>query len=238
MLGNELTNAGRFGITEGGTLMNMSIEERNELVSDPKLCQEIESAVRRVCAQAGRLELFEDALQEAWVCSLEEALRFDRSSGTPFAGYLVPRARWAALRYCRRNSGAFSIPERMWRDRNREGGDDLSAALYPHSLDCAGAVDSEEGHSEPAPAHSRSSGLQPGRVVRDEEVWAEIEARDLRRQIARLGESERFVMERLLEGRNCAEIARELGVTRQRAHQIKSSAFEKIRTWMGERIAA
>ena len=225
--------------TKGECLMNMTITERNERLTDPNLKRDLEQVVRHVCLRAGRSELIEDALQEAWMACVEAASKYDASSGAPFIAYLIPRARWAALHYCRRNSGAFSIPERMWRERKRDGGDDLSAALYAQNLSSEGADPGECELDHQAHASvSRASCFSPGRVARDEHIWREMDARELHNLIKRLAPNERYVAEKLLEEYNCAEIAREMGVTRQRVHQIKTSAFQKIRAWMGSPLAA
>lgn len=223
--------------------MNMSITERNERLTDATLQRDIEQVVRNVCLRAGRSELIEDAIQEAWLECVKTASKYDPASGSSFTAFLIPRARWAALHYCRRNSGAFTIPERMWRDRRR-GGDDLSAALYSLNLSAEGA----EGGADPgeceldiqghASVSQNASCYSTGRVARDEHLWREMEARELHNLITRLAPNEQYVAQKLLEEYNCAEIAREMGVTRQRVHQIKTSAFQKIRAWMGSPMAA
>lgn len=220
--------------------MNMTITERNERLTDSNLKRDLERVVRHVCLRAGRLELFEDAVQEAWLECVKAASRYDTSSSASFAAYVIPRARWAALHYCRRNSGAFTIPERMWRDRKRGVGDDLSAALYAQNLTAEGAEPGEceldnQAHASVSQSASCNSS---GRVARDEHIWRAMDARELHNLIKRLAPNERYVTEKLLEEYNCAEIAREMGLTRQRVHQIKTSAFQKIREWMGSPLAA
>ncbi len=220
--------------------MNMSITERNERLTDATLQRDIEQVVRNVCLRAGRSELIEDAVQEAWVECVKAASKYDPSSGSSFIAYLIPRARWAALHYCRRNSGAFSIPERMWRDRRGGRGEDLSAALYALNFSVEGADPGEceldiQGH---ASVSQNASCYSTGRVARDEHIWREMDARELHNLITRLAPNEQYVTKKLLEEYNCAEIAREMGVTRQRVHQIKTSAFQKIRAWMGSPLAA
>ena len=117
---------------------------------------------------------------------------------------------------------------------------DLSAALYALNFSVEGADPGEceldiQGH---ASVSQNASCYSTGRVARDEHIWREMDARELHNLITRLAPNEQYVTKKLLEEYNCAEIAREMGVTRQRVHQIKTSAFQKIRAWMGSPLAA
>lgn len=209
-------------------------------LNDPVLVRQIERVVRAVCVKAGRVELVEDATQEAWAACAELVSRYDPSTGVPLIGFLRPRVYWAALHYCRSNSGAFSIPERMWRGRRSEGEDDLASAIYTRSLH----EESDDDDGRPTdrlsqlPQGERRHGVHCGRIERDAKTWRELEYGQLHAFIERLQPNERDVVRRYGEGYGCADIARELGVSRQRIHQVLHRAFDKIRLWWDEPNAA
>ena len=209
-------------------------------LNDPELVRQVERVVRAVCVKAGRAELIEDATQEAWAACAELVSRYDPSKGVPLASFLRPRVYWAALHYCRSNSGAFSIPERMWRSRRSEGQDDLASAIYTRSL--YEESDDDDGRTtdrlSQAPHGQRHHGVHCGRVEQDTETWREVEYGQLHAFIERLQPNERDIIRRYGEGHGCADIARELGVSRQRIHQVLHRAFAKIRLWWDEPNAA
>ncbi|MEO2002782.1 MAG: sigma-70 family RNA polymerase sigma factor [Candidatus Poribacteria bacterium] len=205
-------------------------------LNDPELVRQVERVVRAVCVKAGRVELGEDATQEAWAACAELVTRYDPSTGVPLAGFLRPRVYWAALHYCRSNSGAFSIPERMWRSRRSDGEDSLASAIYTRSLHEEN--DDDEGRTtdrlSQLPQGERRYGVHCGRIEQDAKTWRELEYGQLHAFIERLQPNERDIVRRYGEGYGCAEIARELGVSRQRIHQVLHRAFDKIRLWWDE----
>ncbi len=209
-------------------------------LNDPELVKQVQRVVRSVCVKAGRVELVEDATQEAWAACAELVSRYDPSKGVPLASFLRPRVYWAALHYCRSNSGAFSIPERMWRSRRDDGEDDLASAIYTRSLHEESNDDDGRTTDRLAqlPQGERRNGVHCGRVEQDTEIWREMEYTQLHAFIERLQPNERDIIRRYGEGYGCADIARDLGVSRQRIHQVLHRAFAKIRLWWEEPNAA
>ena len=210
------------------------------IVHDGAISEMIDGLARRVCIQSGRRELIEDAKQEAWAVCLELAPQYDPTKGVSLARYLRWHVYYAVLHYCRENSGAFSIPERMWRRRNEPGRDDLNAAIYTDSLNETETRDGDEGFDQ---TDRISDGERIGAVYRDgatneSDIWREMEYHHLNALMERLLPTERRILDRFGEGYSCAEIARELGVSRQRVHQVLHRAFAKIRGWWESPSAA
>lgn len=208
-------------------------------LNDPSLADQLSGIVRKACVRAGKPELIEDALQEAWAVCVEMSREYDPSLGVSFANFVRSHVRWAALHYCKSNSGAFTIPDRMWRNRQRNGSDDLSAAIYTVSL--------SEDEDETGEAFDRAAqipdggsvgGVHTGQLTNDNPLWRQFDYEHLRALVQRLEPNERRVVARYGEGLGCADIAREIGVTRQRVHQVLKRAFSKIRGWWEAPTAA
>lgn len=199
-------------------------------LNDSTFANQLGGMVRKACIAAGKPELVEDALQEAWAVCVERSREFDPSLGVSFVNFVRPHVRWAALHYCKNNSGAFTIPDRMWRNRHRNGADDLNAAIHPTSLN----EDNTESKGE-APCQIPDGGclrgVRLGRLSRESPLWRKFEYEHLRALVRRLEPHEQKMVARYGDGLGCADIAREMGVTRQRVHQILQRAFAKIRDW-------
>ena len=210
-------------------------------LNSPELGRQLRSIARRVCQRTGRPELAEDALQEAWLACAESIPKYGASRTASLTEYMRSRAYWAVLHYCRANSGAFTIPERMWRARNTSGDDDLSAAIYTHSLQESTTDEDDETSSDRlarVSAGGTIGGVHLTRCVEENGIWRHMEHRRLAELMERLDPRERLIMDRYGEGFECAAIARELGVSRQRVHQVLRRAFSKIRAWWDARPAA
>ncbi|MDA1190143.1 MAG: sigma-70 family RNA polymerase sigma factor [Candidatus Poribacteria bacterium] len=209
-------------------------------LSDPTLRKQIDRLVRRVCVKAGRAELIEDAMQEAWVACAELLDKYDPETGVPLISFLRPRVYWTVLHYCRDNSGAFSIPERMWRSRRAEGKDDLNSAIYTVSLNQSDdpTEESNDIRLTQIPDSEQVGGVYFGSMMRDDSIWRRLECSQLNALIDRLEPNERTVVQQFGEGFGCADIAREMGVSRQRIHQVLHRAFDKIRVWWEQPTAA
>jgi len=216
-----------------GTPRHLGSSTVQSHLNSPELGRRLRRIARGVCRRTGRPELFEDALQEAWLACAESVPHYQEEHGVPLTAYLRTRVYWSVLHYCRANSGAFSIPERMWRRRHEEG-DDLSAAIFTKSLDEPASEAGEDGVG-PSLAHV-SADETIGGVYRagrggEETVWKHLEHLHLHHLIKRLEPNEQHVVGRYGEGLECAAIAREMGVSRQRVHQVLHRAFSKLRTW-------
>jgi len=208
-------------------------------LNNSKFVSQLGAIVRKVCTQAGKPELIEDALQEAWAVCVQMSRDYNPALGVPFVSYIRPHVHWAALHYCKNNSGAFSIPDRMWRARQRSGADDLNAALYTLSLGEEGGVSSDARDPlSQIPDGDRVGGVHFGRLSGDHPLWREFDYEHLRALVQRLEPNERRIVTRYGEGLGCADIAREIGVTRQRVHQVLKRAFAKIRGWWEASSAA
>lgn len=199
-------------------------------LNDPTFASQLRRMVRKACVAAGKPELVEDALQEAWAVCVERSREFDPSWGVSFANFVRPHVCWAALHYCKNNSGAFTIPERMWRNRRRKDADDLGAAIHTTSLN---EYETSSGEDAPAqiPDGGCVRGIHLGRLSWESPLWRKFEYEHLRALVRRLEPNEQKMVARYSEGLRCADIAREMGVTRQRVHQVLRRAFAKIRGW-------
>ena len=210
-------------------------------LNSPELGRQLRGIARRVCQRTGRPELSEDALQEAWLACAESVPKYGASRGASLAQYIRSRAYWAVLHYCRANSGAFTIPERMWRARNPSGDDDLSPAIYTHSLQEPATDEDDDTCSDRLGRVSASEtigGVHLPRCTGEDGIWRHMEHQRLAELMDRLDPRERHIMGRYGEGYECAAIGRELGVSRQRVHQVLRRACSKIRAWWYARPAA
>jgi RNA polymerase sigma factor (sigma-70 family) len=220
-----------------GFLASHHVEE--DCWNSPEFADQLASVVRKACAQAGKLELLEDALQEAWAVCVRMSHDYDAFKGISFLNFVRSHVYWAALHYCKSNSGAFSIPDRMWRNRKRDRHDELAAAIYTVSLaeDDEYAGETFDRLSQ-IPDGDSVGGVYCGSITRDIPLWRQFDYEHLHMLVQRLEPNERNVVARYGDGLNCADIAREIGVTRQRVHQLLKRAFTKIREWWDEPTAA
>jgi RNA polymerase sigma factor (sigma-70 family) len=208
-------------------------------LNDPTFVNQLNGIVRKACVHAGKPGLLEDALQEAWAVCVRMSREYDPSLGVPFVNYVRSHVHWTALHYCKSNSGAFSIPDRMWRTRRRNGSDDLSAAIYTVSL--GGEADEPDdafSHVGQIPDGGCVGGVHTGQLSWDSPLWRKFDYEHLRALVQRLEPNEQRVITRFGEGLGCADIAREIGVTRQRVHQVLKRALTKIRGWWEASTAA
>lgn len=207
-------------------------------IHDASFQRTLEQMVRKACYQAGRPELIEDAMQEAWTVCLQDLEQYDESKGSSLFQFLRPRIHWAVLHFCRNNSSAFSIPARMWRKRRQSPAHDLSPALYTLSLQAENPANEDEFDTlSQIPDGDSVGGVYCGRIARDCSWDKHFEYEHLNTLIERLSPSERAVVHYYSEGMGCAAIARQVGVTRQRVHQVLHRAFDKIRDWWDEPVS-
>ena len=213
----------------------------HEYLNTDELGRHLRRMARRVCRRTGRPELFDDAVQEAWLACAESVPKYGDARRVPLAQYVRSRAYWAVLHYCRANSGAFTIPERMWRKRAAGADDALSPAIYTLSLHEAPTEEDEESCADRLGrlgASGTIGAVHQTHTTGDDDIWRTMEHRQLGNLIERLDPRERHIVERFGEGYECAAIARELGVSRQRVHQVLHRAFSKIRAWWDAKSAA
>ncbi|MBM3213656.1 sigma-70 family RNA polymerase sigma factor [Candidatus Poribacteria bacterium] len=211
----------------------------HDYLNDSHFASQLATAVKRVCVKAGRPELVEDALQEAWAVCVKMRRDFDPTKGVSFLAFVRPHVRWTALHYCKSNSGAFSIPDRMWRNRRHRDGDDLSSAIYTMPL-----IDEDPAGNETfdrlsqIPDGDLVGGVHAGGSPREWPLWRQFDYEHLNSLVARLDPNELRIVRKFADGSGCADIAREIGVTRQRVHQVLKRALSKLRAWWDEPSAA
>ncbi|GIX05744.1 MAG: hypothetical protein KatS3mg115_0147 [Candidatus Poribacteria bacterium] len=196
----------------------------------PEFWESVRKLVYNACREAGQPHLFEDAMQEACLEICRRKDRYDPTRGS-FLQFVAVSVRYCVIHYCRRNSGPFTIPERVWRERGR-GETDLDAALHPLSLDepalelggatlahCTGDGGALGGIRVAFAPTDRSRGSleDERRIVGLLSVLNRLPARE--QEIWRLKEA----------GWKVAEIAQKLQLSRQRVHQILSEVRERLK---------
>lgn len=171
----------------------------------------------------------EDLVGEAWLGFMDAVGSFDPAKGS-FATHCVTWMRERVSRAVTRGLGSRGARRAFWR-----GGAAAAVVEARGELATPAAVAAELGVTEEDVVRSRSreealNGREPAAYSDlDGQIDDERQVMRLRVAVAELPPRLRRVIEGRLEGRN---MAKELGVSKQRIQQMKAQAFEILREEM------
>lgn len=206
--------------------MSIAVADARRRRQDPLNASGFDEYLRRVvwlrCARVGRLDMFDDAVQEAWVAAAEAAERFDLGRGVAFMSFCYTRLCWRLEEFWRRFVTGFTIPSRVWRVQGAQNAGTVSLDDVPPDRTWLGWFDCLDVEDSVRSVH-RVGPWNDAALEQQMDLWT------LDDLIGGLSGAEREIVCGYQGGRSCAEMAAERGATRQAVHAVLRSGITRMR---------